>query len=73
LLDGNGIVVGRLAGTFAMPGGMHCFAARVAAVVVWRREDSEAEYQDRLRCERWEVVLPELVQAQAQADEAKQR
>jgi ATP-dependent DNA helicase RecQ len=68
LLDGNGMVVGRLAGTFAMPGGMHCIAARVAAVMVWRREDSEAEYQDRLRCERWEVVLPELVLAQA--DEA---
>jgi ATP-dependent DNA helicase RecQ len=40
---------------------MRCIAARVAAIIVRRREDGEAEYRDLARCERWEVVVPELV------------
>lgn len=40
---------------------MNCIAAGVAAIIVREREDSEAEYHDRLRCERWEVVVPDLV------------
>jgi ATP-dependent DNA helicase RecQ len=40
---------------------MHFVSGQVKAVIVRRREDSEPEYQATLRCDRWEVVLPELV------------
>ena len=33
----------------------------VAAVLVRRREDLDIEYQDRLRRDQWDVVVPELV------------
>ena len=61
LLDRNGTVVGRLAGGFEMPDGMRCAFAIVHAVATWDRESSETQYQDRLRCDTWEVVVPELV------------
>ena len=61
LLDRNGTVVGRLAGGFDPPSGMQCRSATVLAVVAWSREASEPEYHDGIRCETWEVVVPELV------------
>ncbi len=61
LLDRNGTVVGQLASSFAPPNGMRCAYATVLAVVTWDKEKSEPEYQDNLRCEKWEVVVPELV------------
>ena len=61
LVDQDGIVVGRLARGFEKPDGMRCIFATVAAVVSWDRERSEPQYQDRLLCDNWEVVVPELV------------
>jgi ATP-dependent DNA helicase RecQ len=61
LRDDKGAIVGRLAASYAPPPGMECNSARVAAVVVWRREDSSEEYQSLHKCDRWEVVVPELV------------
>jgi len=61
LLTLDGIPVGRLSQYFKPPGDLHCISARVHAIIVWRRRDSSAEYADRCRCERWEVVVPELV------------
>lgn len=61
LLDVQGNVVGKLAASFALPPSMTCIEARVFAVVVWRREDSDAPYQTMLQCDAWEVLLPELV------------
>ena len=40
---------------------MKCAFATVMAVATWDRESSEPQYQDRLRCDIWEVVVPELV------------
>ncbi len=59
--NANGCPVGHFARRFSPPPGLHCVSARVRAVLVWRRQDSPAEYQARCQCERWEVVLPELV------------
>lgn len=61
LLDRKGGRVGRLARAFVPPKGAICVEARVAAVVERLREDSDPDYQDSLRCDRWEVVVPELV------------
>ena len=61
LLDGNGTVVGQLAGGFNAPPGMHCTDATVLAIATWDRERSEPQYQSRLQRDTWEVVVPELV------------
>ena len=64
LLTPDGITVGRFSQNFKPPTNLRCIAARVHAIVVWRQRDSSAEYAvDRCRCERWEVVVPELVLA----------
>ena len=63
LLDRNGRVVGRLAGNgkFTPPSGMRCRSAEVLAVVGWSRDASEPQYRDSLKCDTWEVLVPELV------------
>ena len=61
LLDRSGTVVGRLARAFEPPAGMRCVSAAAHAVVTWSREASEPAFQDALKCDRWEVVVPELV------------
>ena len=61
LLDHTGTVIGRLAKGYAPPADKRLRSATVAAVVARRRADSEPQYQDALRCEAWEVVVPELV------------
>ena len=61
LLDRSGAVVGRLAWAFEPPAGMRCVSAAVHAVVTWSRDASEPEFLDGLKCDRWEVVVPELV------------
>ena len=61
LMDRAGMVVGRLARSFQPPAGMQCRAGTVLAIVEWSREASDPRYQDRVKCDRWEVVVPELV------------
>jgi len=61
LVDSKGTTVGWLARAYAPPAGTSCIAASVAAIIMREREDSQPEYHDRLRCERWEVVVPDLV------------
>ena len=61
LLNKTGAVVGRLAGSFQTPPGTRCRSASVLAVVGWSREASEPEYHDFIKCDNWEVVVPELV------------
>ena len=54
-------MVGRLAGNFEPPAGMRCRSSEVLAIAEWSRDKSEPEYQDNLRCDTWEIVIPELV------------
>ena len=61
LLNGYGLVVGRLSSGFTAPAGLNFASATVYAIATWDKESSEPEYRDRLRCDTWEVVIPELV------------
>ena len=61
LLDRSGTAVGRLAKGFRPPPSTRCIAATVRAVVTWNREESEPQYREGLKCDAWEVVVPELV------------
>ena len=60
LLDEAGTLVGRLAKSFEPPAGMRCRSAEVLAVVGWSRESSEPQFRNGIRCDAWEVVVPEL-------------
>ncbi len=61
LLNEAGVAVGKLARSFAPPKGMRCRSASVLAAVAWSREASDPKYHAGLRCEQWEVAIPELV------------
>ena len=61
LLDSRGVAVGTLAGAFKPPAGTRCIGATVTALVVWRSRYSDPQYQAQLKCDKWEVVVPELV------------
>ena len=61
LLDSKGTVVGQVARGFEPPSGTRCISASVLAIATWRREHSEPQYQSRLLCDTWEVVVPEMV------------
>ena len=60
LIDQSGRAVGRLAKGFRPPEGTHCRSATVLAITTWSREFSQPQYQSSIKCDRWEVVLPEL-------------
>ena len=60
-LEHNGQVVGRLAQNFAPPKDMQCIYAQVHAVLVRFRSDSNTTSEYSIRCDSWEVVLPDLV------------
>ena len=40
---------------------MNCTSATVLAIATWERESADPQYRDGLRCDSWEVVVPELV------------
>ena len=54
-------MVGQMSGSFELPAGMSFTFATVLAIATWGRESSEPEYRDRLRCDSWEIIVPELV------------
>jgi len=61
LLDEHGRRVGKMANAYSPPRGMQCVEARVHAIVVWKNAaDADAKYRPP-KCERWEVVVPELI------------
>ena len=57
----DGIEVGRLAQGFKAPAGTGEVSATTLAIACWDRTKSEGGYRDRLKSERWEVVIPEIV------------
>jgi ATP-dependent DNA helicase RecQ len=61
MLDEQGRCVGKMAKTYSPPRGMQCVGARVHAIIVWKNAaDADSKYRAP-KCERWEVVVPELV------------
>ena len=61
LFDQNGRLVGRLSKSFEPPREMQCLTAEVYAIVGWSREASDAQYHDSIKCDTWNVVVPEFV------------
>jgi len=61
LRNDGGVVVGTLASKFTAPTDMRCIGATVLALAVWSRDRSDPQYQQRLKNDTWQVVIPELV------------
>ncbi len=61
ILDHRGTAVGVLASSFEAPNGMHCVEASVSAIATWGKSQSDPKYTDKLKCDQWEVVIPDLV------------
>ncbi len=61
LLDRVGRTVGRLAQNFKPPAGTRCRSATVFAAIGRNRDESKPEYQDTMKCDTWEVIVPEFV------------
>ena len=61
ILDAGGTVVGQLAREFQPTAGMRFASATVLPIFNWERERSEPQFWRGLRCDAWEVVVPELV------------
>ena len=61
LFDLAGNKVGRLTTAFEAPEGMRCLYAKVLAIITRNREQSTPEYQERIKSDAWEIVIPELV------------
>lgn len=61
VLDRRGVVVGVLAGSFEPPNGMRCVEASVRAIATWGKSQSDPQYTSELKCDQWEVVIPNLV------------
>jgi ATP-dependent DNA helicase RecQ len=61
LQNEQGQNVGRLSQAFKPPENARFVSGKVAAVLVRTKADSDPEYAPSIQCDRWEVVLPELV------------
>ena len=61
MFNQTGNRVGRFAKDFTAPEGMRCLSARVLAIITRTQEQSGPEYQERIKCNTWEIVVPELV------------
>ena len=57
----GGVTVERMARTWQAPREDGEVRARVLAVIKWTKDKSEPQYQDRLRRDEWETVIPEFV------------
>ncbi|MFH1873118.1 MAG: RecQ family ATP-dependent DNA helicase [Pseudomonadota bacterium] len=66
LLNEQHDVVGKMARDFKPPQGMHCINASVHCIHVRDKAQSDSEKYGEPRCERWEVVVPELIFAPAE-------
>ena len=61
IVNQKDVVVGELSQGVKVPGGMKCDHATVLAVATWDGDGDDPGYRERLRSDRWEVVVPELV------------
>jgi len=61
LIDCNGALVGRLAKAFKPPKNSTFIRANAIAIVERDQSSYDSEYQSWFKCDKWEVVIPELV------------
>lgn len=61
LQDAHGRSLGRLAKSFSPPGNARFVRGEIAAILRWRKDDSDEAFHHTIMRVAWEVVVPELV------------
>jgi ATP-dependent DNA helicase RecQ len=61
ILDAQGRILGRMAGSWAPPEGTRLVSGKVGAIVRWRKLDNEEPFQAFIKRDEWEAILPEFV------------
>lgn len=61
LTDTKGRSLGRLAKSFSPPANTKFVRGEIAAILRWRKDDSDEAFHYTIKRETWEVVVPELV------------
>lgn len=61
ILDRHNRLLGRMAGNWQPPEGTSLVSGKVGAVVRWRTSDSDEHFQNYIKRDEWETILPELV------------
>jgi len=59
--DTENRTIGRMAQRFVFPEGLPLLRGTIGAIIRWRRSDSDEAFQNSMRRDEWEVILPELV------------
>ncbi|QLF71321.1 RecQ family ATP-dependent DNA helicase [Peteryoungia desertarenae] len=59
--NADGVTIGRMAKSYRPPDGLYFIRGSARAIIQWRKVDNGEEFQEALRQEVWDVVLPELV------------
>lgn len=59
--DARGRALGRMSKAFAPPNGTKLVTGEIAAIICWRKEDSDERFHHMLKRAYWEVIVPELV------------
>lgn len=65
LTDADAGIVGRLSKAFTPPQGMVFVSGKIKVIVDWHADDQDPAFRVRTQCERWEVIVPELIFAPA--------
>nr|WP_246531818.1 ATP-dependent helicase [Pseudohalocynthiibacter aestuariivivens] len=61
LTDAKGRSLGRMAKSFSPPANTKFVRGEIAAILCWRKDDSDEAFYHTIRREAWEVIVPELV------------
>ena len=61
IMNAEGHKIGKMAGRYSIADGLELVSAHVYAVISHSRALTDVEYQNNVRCNRWEVVVPEFV------------
>jgi ATP-dependent DNA helicase RecQ len=61
ITNAEGQKIGKMASRYSIPEGLELVSAHVYAVISHSRALTDVEYQNNVRCNRWEVVVPEFI------------
>jgi ATP-dependent DNA helicase RecQ len=61
LHDDQGQILGHLAKSFSPPQNTRLVSGEIAAILRWRKDDSDEKFHRLIQREDWEVVVPDLV------------
>jgi ATP-dependent DNA helicase RecQ len=59
--DRENRTIGRMSQRFVWPEGLALLRGTIGVIIRWRRSDSDEAFQNSMRRDEWEVILPELV------------